>query len=55
MQQDILRSKTPARSDYHEMAKLTLIILGCMPPRDIHWSHSGAIHQAIGWPEICIQ
>ena len=46
MQQDILRSKKPARADYHEMAKLTLIILGCMPPRGIHWSHPGAIHQA---------
>ncbi|KAG0714201.1 hypothetical protein GWK47_014569 [Chionoecetes opilio] len=28
------------------MAELTLIVLGDTPPRGIHWSRPGAIHQA---------
>ncbi|KAG0719853.1 hypothetical protein GWK47_049629 [Chionoecetes opilio] len=34
------------RADYREMAELTLIVLGDTPPRGIHWSRPGAIHQA---------
>ncbi|KAG0699479.1 hypothetical protein GWK47_002954 [Chionoecetes opilio] len=44
--QEILRSEKPPRADYREMAELTLIVLGDTPPRGIHWSRPGAIHQA---------
>ncbi|KAG0717582.1 hypothetical protein GWK47_054119 [Chionoecetes opilio] len=44
--QRILRSEKPPRADYREMAELTLIVLGDTPPRGIHWSRPGAIHQA---------
>ncbi|KAG0722597.1 hypothetical protein GWK47_044193 [Chionoecetes opilio] len=43
--QEILRSEKPPRADYREMAELTLIVLGVKPPRGIHWSRPGAIHQ----------
>ncbi|KAG0726856.1 hypothetical protein GWK47_035767 [Chionoecetes opilio] len=43
---EILRSEKPPRADYREMAELTLIVLGDTPPRGIHWSRPGAIHQA---------
>ena len=38
MLQEIPRSEKPPRADYREMAELTMII---------HWSHPGAIHQAM--------
>ncbi|KAK8396598.1 hypothetical protein O3P69_004938 [Scylla paramamosain] len=38
----------PPRADYKEMAELTVIVLGRTPPRGIHWSRPGAIHQARG-------
>ena len=44
--QGILTSQKPPRADYREMAELTVILLGGTPPRGIHWSHPGAIHQA---------
>ncbi|KAG0720400.1 hypothetical protein GWK47_048588 [Chionoecetes opilio] len=47
--QEILRSEKPPRADYREMAELTLIVLGDTPPRGIHWSRPGAIHQGARW------
>lgn len=44
--QGYLNSEKPPRADYREMAELSLIILGKVPPRGIHWSRPGAIHQA---------
>ena len=34
------------RADYREVAELAVIVLGEEPPRGIHWSRPGAIHQA---------
>ena len=34
------------RADYREVAELCLILLGEEPPRGIHWTKPGAIHQA---------
>lgn len=46
MLQEILRSQKPPRADYREIAELTVIVVGGVPPRGIHWSRPGAIHQA---------
>ncbi|KAK8405417.1 hypothetical protein O3P69_001753 [Scylla paramamosain] len=43
---DILMSEKPPIANYKEMAELTVIVLGGTPPHGIHWSQSGAIHQA---------
>jgi hypothetical protein len=42
----ILASQNTPRADYREIAELTVIVLGGIPPRGIHWSRPGAIHQA---------
>ena len=46
MLQKIMRSKISPGADYREVTELTLIIFGSTPPRGVHWSHCGAIHQA---------
>ena len=42
----ILTSVNILRADYREVAELTIIMLGGIPPRGIQWSRLGAIHQA---------
>ena len=41
-----MTSENLPRADYREVAELTIIALGDIPPRGIHWSRPGAIHQA---------
>ena len=42
----VLSSDNIPRADYREVAELAIIVLGKTPPRGIHWSRPGAIHQA---------